>query len=143
MPRSRSSRRPGHAATSSPATVSASRADIPRMGSRVRVALPRLVNVVPHRVDTSSQMLGLGPLRPLLAFIAVAFAAISIQLDGTNWRLVGVAGLAAASLVLVAAAVPWERVPPGFLLAPALGTLGVIAILRESEGGASSGFGPL
>ena len=88
-------------------------------------------------------MLGLGPLRPLLAFNAVAFAAISIQLDGTNWRLVGVAALAAASLVLGAATIPWERLPTGFLLAPALGTLGVIAILRESEGGANSGFGPL
>ncbi len=88
-------------------------------------------------------MLGLGPLRPLLVFIVVAFAAISIQLEGTNWRLVGLAALAAASLVLVAAAVPWDRVPAWFLLAPALGTLIVIAILRESEGGANSGFGPL
>ncbi len=91
----------------------------------------------------SGGLLGFGPVRPLLAFVGLAFAAITVETAGTDWSLVGIAAMLAASLVAVAGVVSWRQLPASCLVLPAFGTLAVIAILRQSQGGATSGYGPL
>jgi diguanylate cyclase (GGDEF)-like protein len=96
-----------------------------------------------YSVDSSGGVLGFGPLRPLLAFVVLAFAIAVIQPSGADWRVAGVGAVLALVLVAAAAAVPWKRIGTVFLLFPALGALGLVAILRASAGGATSGYGPL
>jgi diguanylate cyclase (GGDEF)-like protein len=98
---------------------------------------------MPYSVDSSAGALGAGPLRPLLAFEVLAFAAAAIQPAGTDWRVAGLALVLALGLAVAAVVVPWRRISAVFLLVPAVGALGLVAILRESASGATSGYGPL
>jgi diguanylate cyclase (GGDEF)-like protein len=83
------------------------------------------------------------PLRPLLGFAVLGAAAVAVNPQGSDWRFVGLAGLV---LVLSAVALAfgrirsdWEWLP----IAPALAALLTVALLRESDGGAASGYTPL
>jgi diguanylate cyclase (GGDEF)-like protein len=95
------------------------------------------------RRQTTRGLLGAGPFWPLLAFLSLTFASIPIQPHGTSWRLVGVAAALGAVLLLLAALAPWTRLPLPLLLVPALGAIVVLALLRHSGGGSTSGYGPL
>lgn len=95
------------------------------------------------RIEPTAGMLGSGPLRPLLGFVAIAFAAITIAPDGTRWSLVGSAALLAGALLVLSVVVPWARLPTSTLMVPALGALVILALLRHSQGGSISGYGPL
>jgi diguanylate cyclase (GGDEF)-like protein len=99
--------------------------------------------VMPFRIDSSSEILGRRPFRPLFAFMLLSFGAVAIQPGGSDWNLVGSAALVASCLTLVAGLAPWSRLPDWVLIVPALGTFVVVAILRQSEGGAASGYGSL
>jgi diguanylate cyclase (GGDEF)-like protein len=88
-------------------------------------------------------LLGAGPVRPLLAFLAVTFAAIEISPNGTDWLLVGLAAVVACGLVAATVLVPWQRLPVILLVLPAIGTLVILALLRHGQGGSTSGYGPL
>jgi diguanylate cyclase (GGDEF)-like protein len=88
-------------------------------------------------------MRGSHPLWPLLAFSALALAAVAFTPDGTSWRLVEIASALAATLVVAAWGVPWARLPVIFLVLPAVGALVLVGLLRHSAGGASSGYGML
>jgi diguanylate cyclase (GGDEF)-like protein len=98
---------------------------------------------VKTRAHSTAGFLGAGPLRPLLAFLALSFGAITITPADTRWDLVGVAALISLPLLAAAVAVPWQRLPSSLLVLPAIGSLAIVALLRHSEGGAKSGFGPL
>jgi diguanylate cyclase (GGDEF)-like protein len=95
------------------------------------------------RSQTTTGLLGAGQFWPLLAFLSLTFASIPIQPHGTDWRLVGIAATASIVLLLVAAFVPWGRLPLAALVLPAVGTIAVLALLRHSQGGSTSGYGPL
>ena len=109
------------------------------------------VQIVPPSVDSvgvrdrigTSGMLGFGPVRPLMAFLAVAFGATAVETDGTDWSLVGVAATLAVALLAVTRMISWRQLSETYLMLPAIGTLVLIAILRQSQGGATSGYGPL
>lgn len=79
-------------------------------------------------------MLGIGPVRPLMAFLAVAFGATAVETDGTDWSLVGVAVTPAVALLAVTRIVSWRHLSETYLMLPAVGTLVLIAILRQSQG---------
>jgi diguanylate cyclase (GGDEF)-like protein len=98
---------------------------------------------VPTGLRPSASTLGPGPLRPLVAFTVVAFGATAIEPAHTNWPLVGAAALLMAVLVAGSAMAPWRLLPAESQLLPALGALAVVALLRQAQGGATSGYSPL
>jgi diguanylate cyclase (GGDEF)-like protein len=84
--------------------------------------------------------------RPALAvacMLALAFAASALQISGTDWTLVGATGAAALALVALAAFAPWQRLGMSALLVLPIGCDLLIALLRQAEGGSTSGYGPL
>ena len=83
------------------------------------------------------------PALPVLGIAGLAFATIGISPDGTQWRLVAVAGVYTALLAGTASVVRWHRLPPAVLLALPVGCDGLIAMLRHAQGGSSSGYGAL
>jgi diguanylate cyclase (GGDEF)-like protein len=109
----------------------------------VQIVSPSVDSVGVRNREGTSELLGLGPVRPLLAFLAVAFGATAVEIDGTDWSLVGVAATLAVALLAVTRLVSWRHLSETYLLLPALGTLVLVAILRQSQGGATSGYGPL
>ncbi len=80
---------------------------------------------------------------PFAVFAAVAFAASSLNLAETNWNLVAGAGIATAAVAGVAAAFRWPRLPTAAFLALPIAADLLIAALRQSQGGSTSGYGPL
>ena len=83
------------------------------------------------------------PLRPLLGFAALAATALAVHPLGSNWRLVALAGLVLAMCAAAVALSPWRENSTWLPLVPALSALLAIAFLRESQGGATSGYSPL
>jgi diguanylate cyclase (GGDEF)-like protein len=83
------------------------------------------------------------PALPVACMLALAFAASVLQISGTDWTLVGGAGAAALGLIALAALVPWQRLPLSALLVLPLGAELVIALLRQAQGGSTSGYGAL
>jgi diguanylate cyclase (GGDEF)-like protein len=96
-----------------------------------------------YSLDSSARVLESGPLPLLLGFEVLAFAAAAMNPSGTDWAVAGFAAVLALLLAVAAAVVPWRRIGATFLVFPAVGALGLVAILRESAGGAISGYGPL
>jgi diguanylate cyclase (GGDEF)-like protein len=83
------------------------------------------------------------PFVPFLGIVALAFAAAGLQPAGTQWWLVLVAGITAGCVVMLAAAIPWSVLPASSLLVFAICADVVIALLRQAQGGSTSGYGPL
>ena len=85
---------------------------------------------------------GATPLKPLVGFALLTLCAFAAQPVGSDWRYVTLAGVIFAA----GAAIAWlgsERAGGWFALAPAIAAIAAIAALRESQGGASSGYAPL
>jgi diguanylate cyclase (GGDEF)-like protein len=78
-----------------------------------------------------------------VAFALLAFGAAAIEPDHTSWPIVACAALLTAVLIAGAAMVPWRELPAEAQLVPALAVLVVIALLRQAQGGGSSGYSPL
>jgi diguanylate cyclase (GGDEF)-like protein len=76
-------------------------------------------------------------------FACVALAATILRPAGTDFVFLGVATVVAVLLVVAALAVQWERLPAGALLVLPLGCDALVALLREAQGGATSGYAPL
>ncbi len=76
-------------------------------------------------------------------FACVALAATALRPAGTDFLFFGLAGVAAVLLVLFASAVPWQRVRPEALLVLPLGCDALVALLRQAQGGATSGYAAL
>jgi diguanylate cyclase (GGDEF)-like protein len=80
---------------------------------------------------------------PFAGISALALAATSLHVSDTNWTLVAAAGLVAVLVAGSASAAPYAR----FLVAPLpvlpIALDGVLALLRQAQGGTTSGYGPL
>lgn len=83
------------------------------------------------------------PALPVLGISGLAFATVGISAGGTDWELVGVAAAFATALALAARLVRWHHLPPVALLVLPVGCDGLIAMLRHGQGGGSSGYGSL
>jgi diguanylate cyclase (GGDEF)-like protein len=83
------------------------------------------------------------PHRPLLGFAVLAAVAVAAHPQGTDWGYVVLAGLVFAGGAAVVALRP-AREDSSFLpLVPALSAILAIAMLRQSQGGSTSGYSPL
>lgn len=83
------------------------------------------------------------PGRAALGFVCVALAATALRPASTDYLYFGLAAATAVALVALAVLVPWDRLPTNALLLLALGCDAVVALLRESQGGATSGYAAL
>ena len=78
-----------------------------------------------------------------LGVLSLAFAVLGLGTEGTNWVLVGVAALFAASLVGLGWSLGRSSLPLAVLLILPIGCDLVITALRQAQGGSSSGYSPL
>lgn len=83
------------------------------------------------------------PVVPFLGIAVLAFAATGLEPAGTTWRLVVAAAVSVGVLAGLAAAIPWPSLPSASLLVLPISTDVVIAVLRQAQGGSTSGYGPL
>jgi diguanylate cyclase (GGDEF)-like protein len=83
------------------------------------------------------------PVVPFAGIAVLAFAATELGSGGTDWRLVAAAGALAVVLAGVAAGLPWSSLPPSAGLVLPISTDIMIALLRQAQGGSTSGYGPL
>lgn len=79
---------------------------------------------------------------PFAVAAVVAFLAIPFPPAGVDIREYLAAGLTAA-IIAGSLWFPWRRFPPAVQSIPALAYFAVIALLRDAEGGGSSGYAPL
>jgi diguanylate cyclase (GGDEF)-like protein len=98
---------------------------------------------VPPRRTSITALHRSTPLQPLLGFAALAATALAVHPQGSNWHLVALAGLVLATCAAAVALSPWRENSTWLPLVPALSALLAIALLRESQGGATSGYSPL
>jgi diguanylate cyclase (GGDEF)-like protein len=83
------------------------------------------------------------PAAPFLGIAALALAATGLRTAGTDWGLI-LAGLVGVLLFAgLGFLLPWSRLPPVALLILPVAVDGMIALLRQAQGGALSGYGPL
>ena len=81
---------------------------------------------------------------PLIGFGCVAAIALATQPEGTHWAYVaGAGGLLAGAVLGSEIGSSRFRSSSWLRLLPALTVLVVVALLRQSQGGATSGFSPL
>jgi hypothetical protein len=73
----------------------------------------------------------------------VAFAAIGLHTAGTEIAWVEMAGAMAVTVTFAAWRIPWGRLPNWALLVLPIGSDLVIALLRQAQGGSTSGYSPL
>jgi diguanylate cyclase (GGDEF)-like protein len=83
------------------------------------------------------------PVVPFLGIAMLAFAATGLEPSGTDWSLVVAAALGVAALAAVAAVLPWSSLPPAAVLVLPVSIDVAIALLRQAQGGSTSGYGPL
>ena len=83
------------------------------------------------------------PVLPFAGIVLLAFAAATLHTAGTEWGLVVGASAAAALIGLLATLLPsWSTRPAALLLLP-IAADAVLAVLREAQGGSTSGYSPL
>ena len=80
---------------------------------------------------------------PFLGIAALALAATGLRTEGTNWPLIAVAFIGVAVIGVAAVLLPWSRLPLVALLILPIAADGLIALLRQAQGGNASGYGPL
>ena len=83
------------------------------------------------------------PGRAAFGFVCVALATTVLRSTGTHVVVLAVAVGAAVVTVAAAAVVPWQRLPVGALLVLPLACDGLVALLRQAQGGGQSGYGSL
>jgi diguanylate cyclase (GGDEF)-like protein len=83
------------------------------------------------------------PLKPLLGFAVIAGGAVAVHPQGSDWRFVGLAALVFAISALVVALSPTRASSAWLQLVPGLSALLAVALLRQSQGGSTSGYGAL
>ena len=83
------------------------------------------------------------PVAWVATVMLVAFAAIGLQTDNTDWTCVETAAIAAVTVTFAAWRVPWPRLPRSALLVLPIGCDLVIALLRQAQGGSTSGYSAL
>jgi diguanylate cyclase (GGDEF)-like protein len=83
------------------------------------------------------------PLLPAAAIVALALASSTLTPGGTDWAFFGAAAATAAAVVAVGRFARWERLPAAALLVLPVGCDAVLALLRQAQGGSTSGYGPL
>jgi diguanylate cyclase (GGDEF)-like protein len=83
------------------------------------------------------------PLRPLIGFALLAAAAVAIAPHGTDWSYVALAGVVFAAGASAVALSPARDDSNWLPLVPALSALVAIGFLRQSQGGATSGYSAL
>ncbi|MGH2934783.1 MAG: diguanylate cyclase domain-containing protein [Gaiellaceae bacterium] len=79
-----------------------------------------------------------------IAGVVAAFATLPIgarETHGDNIEIAVAAVLVAG--IFGATLVPWGRVPHAFAAVPVVASFAVVGLLRDAEGGAQSGYGPL
>jgi len=82
-------------------------------------------------------------LLPAAAILVLALAASSLTPDGTSWALFGAAAGSSAVLLGLARFVPWQRLVASAALVLPVGCDAVIGLLRQAQGGSTSGYAPL
>ena len=90
-----------------------------------------------------SDLHGSTPLKPLLGFAALAASAVAVHPQGSDWRFVGLAALVFAVTAAAAALSPAREDSQWLPLVPAFSALLAIGLLRQSQGGSTSGYSPL
>jgi diguanylate cyclase (GGDEF)-like protein len=80
---------------------------------------------------------------PFLLAIGVAFALTPLQPFEGSPDLILYAVAAASAIVIAVVFLPWQRLPRFAQSVPALAFFGVVLLLGEAGGGATSGYGPL
>ncbi len=85
----------------------------------------------------------LGRIAPFAGAAAAGLALAGLPSAGTHSNVFLAAALLSVAVVLGSVLAPWERLPGGVDLLPPVAYLAVIALLRQAEGGASSGYAPL
>jgi diguanylate cyclase len=83
------------------------------------------------------------PGRAALGFASAALATTVLRSAGTHWLFLGLAVSVAFVLLIAAVTVPWQRLPVNALLVLPLACDGLIALLRQAQGGAQSGYAAL
>jgi diguanylate cyclase len=83
------------------------------------------------------------PVVPYFAVVCLGLAATLLDTRATNWQLVGMAGGVAVLFGSLALAVPWPKLPEWSLLILPIACDGLIAALRQAQGGNVSGYSPL
>jgi diguanylate cyclase len=83
------------------------------------------------------------PVIPAGGICALAFAAAALDPRGTNWTILGAAAGVSVAAVASATLVPWPRLPTTALVVVPVSCDLVLGLLREAQGGSSSGYGPL
>jgi diguanylate cyclase (GGDEF)-like protein len=93
------------------------------------------------RDDSFLDLQGASPLKPLVGFALLAACAFAAHPQGSDWRWVSLAGVIFA---LGAALAHLGARSSGLAaLVPAMAALAAVGALRESQGGAASGYSPL
>ena len=83
------------------------------------------------------------PGRAAAGFACVALASTALRSTDNHGLFLTLAAAAAAVLVVVASAVPWQRLPFTALLVLPLACDGLVALLRHAQGGGQSGYSSL
>ena len=116
--------------------MSRTRAGAERWESRARA------QVAPMRPLSDSSALRRGRPFALVGFVAVT-AELLTGMSSSNLVVLAATGAVLVGLLVAALAVPWRRLPPWSEMIVPLGFYVVVALLRHSRGGASSGYPPL
>jgi diguanylate cyclase (GGDEF)-like protein len=83
------------------------------------------------------------PGRAAAGFACVALASTALRSTDNHTLFLTLAAASAAVLVVVASAVPWQRLPFTALLVLPLACDGLVALLRHAQGGGQSGYSSL
>ena len=87
-----------------------------------------------------SDLHGSTPLKPLLGFAALAACAVAVHPQGSDWRFVGLAAVVFAVTAAAVALSPVREDSQWLPLVPAFSALLAIGLLRQSQGGWTSGL---
>jgi diguanylate cyclase (GGDEF)-like protein len=83
------------------------------------------------------------PVYPAAGILTLALAATLLDTRQTHWGLVAAAAGLAVAVVVLAGFAPWSRLPQLAQVSLPLACDGVIALLRQAQGGSTSGYAPL
>jgi diguanylate cyclase (GGDEF)-like protein len=83
------------------------------------------------------------PAVPFVGIAVLALAATGLRTPGTDWLLIVVALTGSCVFALAGVVAPWSQLPPSALLVLPIAADGLIAVLRQAQGGSTSGYGSL